>query len=111
MAHQQRQYDGIYRSVEIGCAVVAPGALATATPVYIVVAVLVPGGGAANCEIGDIITAVPPAAAAPLGISWTASVISAGSVGMTFVNATGGSVTPVSATWTFIAEKILPIGN
>lgn len=115
MAFAQRQLNEIYSQIEVSFATVNPGAITTGSKAAVTVTPVVGGPGSGNtlpsqCALGDSVDVIPSAAAGNVsGLLITASVSAAGTIIVGFFNATGGTITPTSAVWTFVTKRLINV--
>lgn len=104
---QQRQFNEV-QNLEISFALaVSPGAVANNTTVSASAACTLSGGTAATFTLSDQLEVFSPTVAANNGLSVTATpTATVGTARIYFQNATGGSITPVSGTYTIIAYRV-----
>lgn len=92
-----RQYQALV-NVIVGSATVDPGDMAAGAEAD--VSVTIPGAA-----VGDIVRC-GPGIAITAAIVYSASVISANTVRLSFINATGDHVNMASSSWKFIVERL-----
>ena len=108
---QQRQLNDIYQLVEVSFATVSPGAITTGSKAVVTVTpVLGSATGTQNATIalGDSVEVIPSAgvgSVAGLVITALPTGVSAGQVIVSFYNASAGTITPTSGTYTFVAKR------
>lgn len=108
MAFFARQQDEVNPLTEVSTVTLNPGAVGNGATVSVSVAATLPGGGAASFNNGDLIEIFPPAVAALNGLHISAfPTATAGTVQVYFINATGGSITPVSASYKLVATRMV----
>lgn len=111
MTFASRQFEELYGYCEVSfSAAFTPGAVANNSIVGSSQALTTAGTTVASaCALGDIIDVVAPASAALNGVLVTAApTATPGTVIFTFVNGSGGSVTPVSAVYKCIIRRVRP---
>jgi len=108
---QQKQVAEINPLVETSFATVSPGAVGNNATVSVAVAFTLGSvsGNPATFALGDQLEIFAPAGAATNGIVVSAApTATAGTARVYFQNATGGSITPVSGTYTIVATRFPP---
>ncbi len=107
---QQRQLNEVLPLIEISQAnAVSPGAITNGTTVAVTVTLKTGQLTTATFQLGDNCEVFAPASAALNGVLVSCAPTStAGTALMYFTNNTGGTVTPVSATYTIYARRLAP---